>query len=172
MRILFFIFCSNCLTLAVFGASDKLEDWREAYKDKVQEVIEWRAERVDPDDLEKGSYHEIAACLALGQNLDWASQRLIKILEKPRGDMFWMFPMTSIGYLGQDLLSAEAKQALRNAWRDYMPMRGDTENHWACITPHSTSWPNIGPTSTARSGSQEKARKKTSMKRGNTSFGG
>ncbi len=147
MRILFFIFCSNCLTLAVFGASDKLEDWREAYKDKVQEVIEWRAGRVDPDDLEKGNYHEIAACLALGQNLDWASQRLIKILEKPRGDMFWMFPMTSIGYLGQDLLSAEAKQALRNAWRDYMPMRGDTENHWAMYYASlylmAQYWPNL-----------------------------
>jgi hypothetical protein len=45
--------------------------------------------------------------------------------------MFWMFPWAAISFLGRDQLSPAAKAAIRDAWRTYFPMRGDTENHWA-----------------------------------------
>jgi hypothetical protein len=41
-----------------------------------------------------------------------------------------MFPVTCISYLGRDQLTTEAKAAVREAWRTYFPLRGDTENHW------------------------------------------
>lgn len=135
------------MILGAFCASDVPANRHEAYLDRLKEVVAWRAGRVDPEDTEKGNHHEIAVSLALGRNIEWASQRLINILEEPRGDMFWMFPMTSIAYLGRDLLTDEAKQALRNAWRDYMPMRGDTENHWAMYYASlylmSEYWPDL-----------------------------
>ncbi len=148
MRILFYTIFFVGASLYTFAASEVLANRHEAYLDRINEVLEWRAGRVDPADLETGNHGEISASLALGQHIDWASQRLINILEEPRGDMFWMFPMTSIAYLGKDQLSNEAKQALRNAWRDYMPMRGDTENHWAMYYTSlflmSEFWPDLG----------------------------
>lgn len=106
-------------------------DRHAAYLERVHEVIEWRADRVDVDEPSSGGLGEISAKLALGEDLDWASERLIEVLEEPGGDMFWMFPATSVAFLGRDQLSSEAMQAMHRAWRDYMPMRGDTENHWA-----------------------------------------
>ena len=44
--------------------------------------------------------------------------------------MFWMFPVTAIAYLDQGQLTPEARRALRDSWRTYMPYRGDTENHY------------------------------------------
>ena len=69
--------------------------------------------------------------LALKQDAAWCSQRLLELLNAgPSGDMFWMFPVTSIAYLDQGQLTAEARSALKRAWKSYMPYRGDTENHW------------------------------------------
>ena len=42
-------------------------------------------------------------------------ERLIELLQKPTGDMFWMFPVTCISYLGRDQLSPAAKAAMREA---------------------------------------------------------
>ncbi len=103
----------------------------QGYLERARSVVQARVDLVDPNDLEKGSHSHIAACLAADQHLEWASARLIRFLENPRGDMFWMFPMTSIAYLGKDKLSEEAHAALRHAWKTYVPLRGDTENHWA-----------------------------------------
>lgn len=143
MRIIFFII----LTLFSMCTLSFGNERREAYLERVREVVEWRADRVDLDEPDKGGRSEIAAKLALGEDVEWASQRLIEILKEPRGDMFWMFPMTSIAFLGEDSLSADAKVALRRAWREYMPQRGDTENHWAMYYASmylmSQYWPDL-----------------------------
>jgi hypothetical protein len=44
--------------------------------------------------------------------------------------MFWMFPVTAIAYLDRGQLTPFARAALRNAWKTYMPYRGDIENHF------------------------------------------
>ncbi len=114
---------------------------RAAYLARVQEVITWTANWTPPaaalppsykpgDPLPLGLPH-IAAKLALGQDAELCSARVVELMKTPSGDMFWMFPVTAISYLGCDQLTPAAKAAIREAWRTYMPLRGDTENHWA-----------------------------------------
>lgn len=95
---------------------------------RAREIIEHHAR---PASLDTASYNTIAAKLWLKQDPEWCSRRLVELLKAgPTGDMFWMFPVTAVAYTGRGQLSAEAQQALRDAWRTYMPFRGDTENHW------------------------------------------
>lgn len=102
-----------------------------AYQKRVKEVLDWRAALVKPEDPKSGGLAEVAAQLALRRDAEWCSRKVTELMKEPGGDMFWMFPVTCIAYLGRDQLSEEAKAAIREAWRTYMPMRGDTENHWA-----------------------------------------
>jgi hypothetical protein len=104
---------------------------REAYLARVNEVLTWRAGLPKPGEPATLGLAEIAAKLALRQDAEACSARLVELMKRPTGDMFWMFPVTCISYLGRDQLTAEAKAAVREAWRTYMPLRGDTENHWA-----------------------------------------
>ena len=105
-------------------------DRRNAFLHRAERVVQSRLENIDPSDTEKGGYGEIAAALYRNHHIDWANRRLLQLLEEPRGDMFWMFPTTAIAYIGRDTLPEEGRRALRDAWRTYMPFRGDTENHW------------------------------------------
>lgn len=113
------------------GTSAKSSVLRAAYLVRTQEVLDWRSSLLKKDDPKSGGLTEVAAKLALRQDAEWCSSKVIELMKSPGGDMFWMFPVTCISYLGRDQLSAEAKAAIREAWRVYMPMRGDTENHWA-----------------------------------------
>lgn len=94
------------------------------FQARVRQVIETNAA---PD---SGGFQTIAARLWLKRDAEWCSRRLIELLENPSGDMFWMFPVTAIAYLDRGQLSPAARAKLREAWRTYMPYRGDTENHW------------------------------------------
>jgi hypothetical protein len=89
-------------------------------------------------------YAEIAAKLWRHEDAAWCSQKLEQFLAAPSGDMFWMFPVTAIAYLDQGQLTPPARQALRNAWKTYMPYRGDTENHfllyYTCLYLMSQMW--------------------------------
>lgn len=80
--------------------------------------------------VEKAGHGTLAARLHQHQDVEAVSRRVIELLEDPTGDMFWMFPVTAVVFTDQGQLSAEARAALRRAWRTYMPYRGDTENHW------------------------------------------
>ena len=91
-------------------------------------------------------YGQIAAKLWKHEDADWCSRKLEQLLAAgPVGDMFWMFPVTSIAYLDQGQLSDSARQALHKAWQTYMPYRGDTENHfllyYSCLYLMSQLWP-------------------------------
>lgn len=98
------------------------------FQERVKEVISFNAH---PAKLEQASYGTIASKLWLKEDPAWCSRRLIEILKAgPSGDMFWMFPVTAVAYLDKGQLTAEARAALRESWRTYMPFRGDTENHW------------------------------------------
>ena len=104
---------------------------RAAYLGRIDEVLTWRASLIKPGDPQTIGLAEIAAKLALRQDAALCSERLVELMKKPSGDMFWMFPVTCISYLGRDQLTPAAQAAVREAWRTYYPLRGDTENHWA-----------------------------------------
>jgi hypothetical protein len=94
---------------------------------RVRELIDYYA-HPRRDDF---GYATIAARLKLGEDPAWCSRRLIELLKPPiHGDMFWQFQTTAVAYLDRGQLSEEARRALRETWRTYMPFRGDTENHW------------------------------------------
>ena len=98
------------------------------FAQRVHSVIESYAHPKHAGPL---SYATIAAKLRLHEDADLCSRSLQELLAAgPSGDMFWMFPVTAIAYLDQGQLSAQARQALRNSFKTYMPYRGDTENHW------------------------------------------
>lgn len=125
-----FLLASLLPVLPAYAAADHAQR-HDSYLERAHLLLQEMVDRVDPDDLESGGAGHILACLALNEHLEWASERLIRNLEEPRGDMFWMIPITSIAYHGRDKLSEEALAALRESWKTYMPQRGDTENHWA-----------------------------------------
>lgn len=103
---------------------------RAQYLARVREVVQWRAAVAKPGNPAALGLADIAAKLALRQDADVCSARLVELMKTPSGDMFWMFPVTCISYLGRDQLTPAAKAAIREAWRTYFPLRGDTENHW------------------------------------------
>ncbi len=95
---------------------------------RVQTVLDAYAH---PASTGEPGYGTIAARLYLHQDRAWCSKRLLELLAAgPSGDMFWMYPVTAIAYLDHGQLTPEARAALRNAWKTYMPYRGDTENHF------------------------------------------
>jgi hypothetical protein len=99
-----------------------------AFEQRVRSVIDVWAHPKGPGEP---GYATIAARLWLHEDADWCSRRLEALLAAgPSGDMFWMYPVTAIAYLDRGQLSKSARVALRNAWKTYMPYRGDTENHF------------------------------------------
>ena len=92
---------------------------------------EERAEAMTlPYDTAAG-YAGIAARYAHNVNIRQADSMFIAMLQEPRGDMFWMFPVIGAYLHGRGKMSPEAEAAVRHAWKTYTPYRGDTENHWA-----------------------------------------
>ena len=102
-----------------------------AYEMRADSLIDFYANRIDPADYSRGGYAAIAANLYRGRNMDWVTARLDSLMQNPRGDMFWMYPMTLIHLVGRERLPAPLRERLRALWRTYRPYRGDTENHWA-----------------------------------------
>jgi hypothetical protein len=104
---------------------------RAAYLERVEEVLAWKVEHVNPAATSRIDPSAICAMLARGENLELCSHRVIELMKNPGTGPFWMFPVVGMAYLGRDQLSTEARKSIRDAWRSVMQMRGDTENHWA-----------------------------------------
>ncbi|MDP3071075.1 MAG: hypothetical protein Q8N18_12345 [Opitutaceae bacterium] len=121
---------------------------RDQYLARRMEALRWRAAQANPAEPAKLGLADIAAKLALREDAAVCSSRIVELMKTPSADMFWMFPVTCISYLGRDQLTAEAKAAIREAWRTYYPLRGDTENHWVMYytTLHLMAdlWPDEG----------------------------
>lgn len=104
---------------------------REQYFKRIDEALAYRSSLVD---LAKPATMDMAAIaikLTRHEDIDACSARVIELMKTPGTGPFWMFPVVGVTYAGRDLLSAEAKKALRDSWRSTMQLRGDTENHWA-----------------------------------------
>jgi len=101
------------------------------YLKRVQEVMDWRAGRIDITQPEKHlDMAAIAVLLTRGEHYDVCSQRVIELMKDPGTGPFWMFPAVCVAYTGRDKLTPEAQKAIREAWRTARQLRGDTENHW------------------------------------------
>jgi len=113
-------------------AFDSAENLRRAYLARADLVKQWYVDSVKAENPATFGSGAIAAKLARREDSAAVSARVVELMRgRQSGDMFWMFPWTAISFLGRDQLTPEAKQAIRDAWRTYFPLRGDTENHWA-----------------------------------------
>ena len=104
---------------------------REAYDQRIDEALAWRSGLVNlakPTTLDPAA---IAAKLVRHEDVAACSARVIELMKEGGSGPFWMFPSVCLAYTGRDSLSAEARAAIREAWRTNMQLRGDTENHWA-----------------------------------------
>lgn len=110
---------------------DTRSDRLKRYQARADSMIDAYADRAKPSDLSSGGLNAIAANLYKEQHLDWVKSRLDTVMQDPSGDMFWMYPMTLVNFVGRDVLPSDYKNRLRDMWRTYRPYRGDTENHWA-----------------------------------------
>lgn len=104
---------------------------RAQYLARVDEVIQWRANIVERGDAEKMDLASVSANLLLGRKLEACSARVIEMMEAPGSGPFWMLPVVTVAFAGRELLSQEAHDAIREAWRTSFQLRGDTENHFA-----------------------------------------
>lgn len=144
MRKSYSLFWCFCLMFPFLSASEATEsdpvpsravvesedERRAAYLERVQTMRDWLYERVDTEDTSSISMSSLCELLLRGEHLDVANARVIELMENPGTGPFWMFPITMVAFTGRDVLSEEARQSIRNAWRDRRQLRGDTENHW------------------------------------------
>ena len=86
---------------------------RSEYLDRVNEVIEWRANVVERGDSEKMDLSSVSANLLLGRNLDECSARVIEMMETPGSGPFWRLPVVAVTFTSKELLSDEAHAAIR-----------------------------------------------------------
>lgn len=119
-----------CWTLPVQAQPLRTADYYAGYTARCDSLITYFANRVPAEETDKGGYWDMTAKLLRGQDLDWVLTRLDTLMQSPRGDMFWMYPITTAYFAGRDRLPAEYQARMRDLWRTYMPYRGDTENHW------------------------------------------
>jgi hypothetical protein len=102
---------------------------RRDYLTRVNETLDWYQNAITPE--KPLTREQILVKLVRKQGDAQVSQRVLELMAEPQsGDMFWMFPWTAVSFAGRDQLSPAARAAIRDAWRTYFPMRGDTENHW------------------------------------------
>jgi len=102
-----------------------------AYHARVDEVLQWRAGRVDLNDI-PGTMDmaSISILLTLGRDIEACNERVLQMMAEPGTGPFWMFPAVCVAFTGRELLSPEARASIREAWRTTRQLRGDTENHW------------------------------------------
>jgi hypothetical protein len=106
-------------------------DLEKAYDARRDTIIDFYLGRIDPGNYSQGGYFEVAVSLYRGVNLDWSAARLDSLMRNPSGDMFWMYPFTTVMYNDRGQLPDSTRRKMRDQWRTYAPYRGDTENHWA-----------------------------------------
>ncbi len=131
------------------------------YLKKFQERKAWFISNYDT--LSRETYSSIAARYAMNKDIKWADKTFLKLLQHPKGAMFWMFPVVNCYMHGKGKMSPEVEKAVRHAWKTYAPSRGDTENHWAmwytCLFLMSEQWPDLPGSEWARGTSSAENRR-------------
>ena len=140
------------LLLSAVRAVELPANLRDAYLARAHDVVVWRAGLSRRADFQAHATPQIlpavAAKLQLHEDQAWCSDKIVEIMVKPAGDMFWMFQCVHVAYLGRGQLTRAAQTAMRSAWLRYMPLREDTENHWvmyyASLYLMAQLWPGEG----------------------------
>ncbi|MDZ7269499.1 MAG: hypothetical protein ONB48_18950 [candidate division KSB1 bacterium] len=127
------VICFGMLPVAVaFGRQrPNRAELVHAYQMRADSLIRYYAHATPAGDFSRGGYLEIAARLHRNEDMPWVLARLDSLMQKPAGDMFWMYPFLTVTYVGRHKLPPAYQQRMREMWRTYHPYRGDTENHWA-----------------------------------------
>ncbi len=99
-------------------------------QNRRERLIDFFAEREAEGYLNRIEFIEVAARLYRGRVDRETLKVLDDLLADPHGDMFWMYPMVLVYFIGRDCLPPEYRGRMRDLWRTYTPYRGDTENHW------------------------------------------
>lgn len=104
---------------------------RAQYLQRIDEALDWRIGAIDRKNIAGTTdLAAVSALLSRHQDIELCNERVIEMMKTPGSGPFWMFPTVCVSLLGRDQLSAEAKAAIRHAWKSFQ-VRGDTENHWA-----------------------------------------
>ena len=132
--------------IAIFSSNTFAQSQSRAeYFKKFQERKAWVVSHYDT--LSRENYSAVAARYAMNKDIEWADKTFIKLLQTPKGAMFWMFPVVNCYMHGKGKMSVEVEKAVRHAWKTYAPSRGDTENHWAmwyaCLFIMAEQWPDL-----------------------------
>lgn len=106
-------------------------DASSSYGDRREALVRFFADRTPGGYLDRVGFIEAAARLYKERPVDEVRAVLDPLLDEPQGDVFWMYVVTLVAYLGRDRLPDDVRTRLHDQWRTYRPYRGDTENHWA-----------------------------------------
>lgn len=109
---------------------ERVDVRRDQYLARIHEMQEFRLDRYRQDDFANVDNAAMAMLLMRGEEIEACNRRVLELMQEPGTGPFWMFPTTMVAFAGRDHLSAEARQAIRDAWRTTRQLRGDTENHW------------------------------------------
>ena len=118
------------LVIVVASVASAQNAQREAYLKAYQQRVDHILSAYDTA-RSSGGFYTIAVRYAKNRDIPLADSLFREAMKTPRGDMFWMFPVIGAYMHGKEKMSPDTKAAVRNAWKTYMPYRGDTENHWA-----------------------------------------
>jgi hypothetical protein len=103
----------------------------EGYRSRCEQMIDFFATRGEEGYLGYREFIEVIAKLHRDAPEEEILPILEPLLERPRGDMFWMYPMAVVAQLAGGRLPKDVRARIREQWRTYTPYRGDTENHQA-----------------------------------------
>jgi hypothetical protein len=140
----FFIGCilfAGVFSQPLFAQTVSRADYLKGYEERAAYVASAY------DTSKRVNYYSAAARYAHNVDIALADSMVLELLQKPSGDMFWMFPVIGTYLHGKDKMSPEVKAAMRLAWKTYSPYRGDTENHWcmyySSLFLAAEQWPNL-----------------------------
>jgi len=135
------IFLSGLFFQNLFGQTISRENYLSGYEQRAAYVTSFY------DTTKQVSYYSAAAKYTHNVNVAFADSIILALLQKPSGDMFWMFQTIGAYLHVKNKMSPAAKTAMRNAWKIYSLYRGDTENHWcmyyAALFLAAEQWPNL-----------------------------
>jgi hypothetical protein len=112
---------------------------------RKQKILQLYASKEEPGKI--FTYAQIVAKLSLGQDIDKCRKDFLYQLKHPTGDMFFGLPMMSCYLYGYKYWTEEIHQAAKDVWKNYLPGRGDTENHWViwhgALLLAAQTWPDM-----------------------------
>ncbi|MCI0691741.1 hypothetical protein L0337_06990 [candidate division KSB1 bacterium] len=137
----FLVLSSGILLQTLISQTLSRDEYLKGYEQRAAYVTSFY------DTTRNANYYSAAAKYAHNVNVAQADSMVLVSLQKPSGDMFWMFQVIGAYLHGKDKMSPEVKAAMRQAWKTYAPYRGDTENHWcmyyASLFLATEQWPNL-----------------------------